>query len=274
MAAGVLALGLSGCGGAADDGAGEAPDAARAPQASELTEVSFVEELAAAQSEAGTVHISMTYSGAGAEDAGLVGVPLEADVDISDPKNPAMAMQMEMDGETADLILAGGDFYMNMGESTSGKFLSMAEAAESDNPMGALFKGMGDLMEGSLQGMDPAAQLQGMDGAITSFEESGSETVDGVETTVYTIVVDPTKMSGPQAESLPKEVLEQAGDMEIVYRVDEENLPRTFDLTMEADGKELVMSSTFSDWGKPVDVTAPSGDQLITLDEMMDAAMG
>lgn len=273
--AGVLALGLSGCGGAADDGAGKTPDAAPSTQTPvELTEVSFVEELAAAQSEAGTVHMAMTYSGAGAEEAGLAGAPLEADVDISDPENPAMAMQMEMDGETADMILAGGDFYMNMGESTSGKFLSLAEAGKSDNPMGALFKGMGDLMQGSLQGMDPAAQLDGMDGAITSFEKSGSETVDGVETDVYTIVVDPTKMTGPQVESLPKEALEQAGDMEIVYNVDQDNLARKFVLTTEATGKELVMSSTFSDWGKPVDVAAPSGDQLITLDEMMDVAIG
>ena len=272
--AGVLALGLSGCGAAADgtdEGSGETA-AAQAPV--ELTEVSFVEELAIAQSEAGTVHMAMSYSGAGAEAAGLAGAPLEADVDISDPENPAMAMQTELEGEATDMILADGDFYMSMGEQTSGKFLSLAEAGESDNPMGALFKGMGDVMQSSLQDMDPAAQLQGMDGAITSFEKTGTETVDGVETEVYTILVDATKMTGPQVDNLPEEALAQAGDMEIVYNVDEDNLARQLVLTMGAGAEEMVMSSTFSGWGEPVDVAAPSEDQLITLDEMMGLTAG
>lgn len=278
--AGVLALGLTGCGATAD-GSGEAADttalASPSPSAEapvELTQASFVEELAAAQSEAATVHMTMTYSGAGAESAGLAGSPLEADVDISDPENPAMAMQMDMEGEVTDMVLADGDFYMSMGESTSGKFLSLAEAGESDNPMGALFKAMGDVMQGSLQDMDPAAQLEGMNGAITAFEKTGSETVDGVETDVYTILVDPTKMSGPQVDNLPEDALAELGDMEMVYNVDGDNLARKLVLTMGADAEELVMSSTFTGWGEPVNVAAPTGDQLITLDEMMEATAG
>jgi hypothetical protein len=276
--AGVLALGLTGCGAAAG-GTSDTADAPASASASaeapvELTQASFVEELSAAQSEAATVHMSMEYSGAGAEAAGLAGAPLEADVDMSDPENPAMAMQMDMDGETADMVLAGGDFYMNMGESTSGKFLSMAEAAESDNPMAALFKGMGDVMQSSLQGMDPAAQLQGMDGAITSFEKTGTETVDGVETDVYTILVDAAKMSGPQVDSLPEEALAEYGEMEIVYNVDGDNLARKVLLTMGSGAEEMVMNSTFSAWGEPVDVAAPTGDQLLALDEMLEAPAG
>jgi hypothetical protein len=261
--AGVLALGLTGCGTAAG-GTDETADAT----------ASFVEELSAAQSEAATVHMSMEYSGAGAEAAGLTGAPLEADVDVSDPENPAMAMQMDMEGETADMVLTGGDFYMNMGESTSGKFLSMAEAGDSDNPMAPLFKGMGDVMQSSLKDMDPAAQLQGMDGAITSFEKTGTETVDGVETDVYTMLVDAAKMSGPQVDDLPEEALAEFGEMEIVYNVDGDGLPRKMLLTMGSGAEEMVMNSTFSGWGEPVDVAAPTGDQLITLDEMMEVPAG
>lgn len=274
--AGVLALGLTGCGAAAG-GTSEKADATASASAEapvELTQASFVEDLYAAQSEAATVHMTMEYSGAGAEAAGLAGAPLEADVDVSDPENPAMAMQVEMEGETADMVLAGGDFYMNMGESTSGKFLSMAEAGESDNPMAALFKGIGDVMQSSLQDMDPAAQLQGMDGAITSFEKTGTETVDGVETDVYTVVVDAAKMSGPQVDNLPEEALAEFGEMEIVYNVDGDSLPRKVLLTMGSGAEEMVMSSTFSGWGEPVDVAAPTGDQLITLDEMMEIPAG
>lgn len=274
--AGVLALGLSGCGAAAG-GTGEAADAAPSASAEApvaLTQASFVEELSAAQTEAATVHMSMEYSGAGAEAADLAGAPLEADVDISDPENPAMAMQMDMDGETADMVLVGGDFYMSMGESTSGKFISLAEAGESDNPMAALFKGLGDVMQSSLQGMDPAAQLKGMEDAITSFEKTGTETVDGVETDVYTILVDTAKMSGPQIENLPEEALAEFGEMEIVYNVDGDNLARKALITMGSGAEEMVIDSTFTGWGEPVDVAAPTGDQLITLDEMLEAPAG
>lgn len=274
--AGVLALGLSGCGAAAG-GTGEAADAAPSASAEApvaLTQASFVEELSAAQTEAATVHMSMEYSGAGAEAADLAGAPLEADVDISDPENPAMAMQMDMDGETADMVLVGGDFYMSMGESTSGKFISLAEAGESDNPMAALFKGLGDVMQSSLQGMDPAAQLEGMEDAITSFEKTGTETVDGVETDVYTILVDTAKMSGPQIENLPEEALAEFGEMEIVYNVDGDNLARKALITMGSGAEEMVIDSTFTGWGEPVDVTAPTGDQLITLEEMLETPAG
>jgi hypothetical protein len=274
--AGVLALGLSGCGAAAG-GTGEAADAAPSASAEApvaLTQASFVEELSAAQTEAATVHMSMEYSGAGAEAADLAGAPLEADVDISDPENPAMAMQMDMDGETADMVLVGGDFYMSMGESTSGKFISLAEAGESDNPMAALFKGLGDVMQSSLQGMDPAAQLEGMEDAITSFEKTGTETVDGVETDVYTILVDTAKMSGPQIENLPEEALAEFGEMEIVYNVDGDNLARKALITMGSGAEEMVIDSTFTGWGEPVDVAAPTGDQLISLDDMLEAPAG
>jgi hypothetical protein len=277
--AGVLALGLTGCGAAAG-GTSDTADDATAPTSApaeapvELTQASFVEELSAAQSEAATVHMSMEYSGAGAEAADLAGAPLEADVDISDPGNPAMAMQMDMDGETADMVLVGGDFYMNMGESTSGKFISLAEAGESDNMMAPLFKGMGDVMQSSLKGMDPAAQLQGMEDAITSFEKTGTETVDGVETDVYTILVDAAKVAGPQFENLPEEALAELGEMEIVYNVDGDNLARKALITMGSGAEEMVIDSTFSGWGEPVDVTAPTGDQLITLDDMMEAPAG
>lgn len=273
---GVLALGLSGCGAAAG-GTGETADAAPSASAEapvELTQASFVEELSAAQSEAATVHMSMEYSGAGAEAADLAGAPLEADVDISDPENPAMAMQMDMDGETADMVLVGGDFYMNMGESTSGKFISLAEAGESDNMMAPLFKGLGDVMQSSLQGMDPAAQLEGMEDAITSFEKTGTETIDGVETDVYTILVDTAKMSGPQIENLPEEALAEFGEMEIVYNVDGDNLARKALITMGSGAEEMVIDSTFTGWGEPVDVAAPTGDQLISLDEMLEAPAG
>lgn len=271
--AGVLALGLTGCGATAG-GTDTADATAPAEAPVELTQASFVEELSAAQSDASTVHMSMEYLGAGAEAAGLTGAPLEADVDVSDPENPAMAMQMDMEGETADMVLVGGDFYMNMGESTSGKFFSLAEAAESDNPMAALFQGMGDVMQSSLQDMDPAAQLQGMEDAITSFEKTGTETVDGVETDVYTIVVDATKMTGPQVDDLPEEALAEFGEMEIVYNVDGDNLARKMLLTMGSGAEEMVISTVFSGWGEPVDVAAPTGDELITLDEMMEIPAG
>ncbi|WP_369374288.1 hypothetical protein AB1046_08525 [Promicromonospora sp. Populi] len=276
--AGVLALGLSSCG-TSPAGSSEQAGPTSSPSPSveapvELTQASFVEELTAAQSEAETVHLTMTYSGAGAEAGGLTGAPLEADINVADPENPAMAMQMDMEGETTDTILVDGDFYMNMGEMTSGRYLSLAEAAESDNPMAGIFGAMGEIMQSSLKDMDPAAQLQGMDGAITSFEKTGTETVDGVETDVYTMLLDPAKMTGPQVDDLPEDALAQVGEMEMVYNVDQDNLARKLVLTMDLEGQPLVMNGEFSAWGEPIDVAAPTGDQLVSLDELMEGLGG
>ncbi|GGM37303.1 hypothetical protein ACFQBY_17585 [Promicromonospora citrea] len=273
--AGVLAIGLAGCstGGEGDAAPAAETSAAASPAPVELTQASFVSDLTAAQNEARTVHLSMTHSGPAAEESGLTEEGLEADIDMTDPENPAMAMQMEMDGELADIVFAGGDLYMNLGEVTTGKYLSLAEAAESDNPMAEMFAGIGDMLDGTLQDMDPAAQLDGMEDAITSFEKTGTETVDGVETDVYTILVDPTKVTGPQVEDLPQDVLEQMGEMEVVYKIDGDNLPRAVEMTMNIEGKELVTSGSFTDWGQVTEIAAPSGDELITFDEMV-ASMG
>lgn len=277
--AGVLALGLSGCTapGGGGTGSGEQADAsasASAPTSVELTQGSFVEELSAAQREAGTVHMTMAHSGAGAKESSLPSIPLEADIDITDPGSPAIAMHTEVEGEAADAILVDGDFYLTMGDTTSGRFLSLSEASASDNPMASIFEMVGDLMLNNLKDMDPAAQLQGIQGAITSFEKTGAETLEGVETDVYTLLVDPAKMTGPQVEELPDDVLAEMGPMEIVYNVDQENLPRAFALTMELKGQPVVTDATFTGWGEPVDVAAPSGDQLITLDEMLETTAG
>jgi hypothetical protein len=273
--AGVLTLGLGACATQSGGSGGTPWQAASSEEApAELTQASFVEAVSEAQSEAATVHLTMTYGGAAAEAAGLAGAPMEADVDVADPENPAMSMRMDLDGETADMVLVDGDFFMNLGEMTSGKFLSLSEAAGSDNPMAAMFESLGDMTEASVQDMDPAAQLEGMKDAITSFERSGTETVDGTETDVYTMSVDPQKMTGPQVDSLPDEVLSQMGEMEMVYYVGKDSLPHKMDMTMTIEGQEMVMSGSFTGWGEPLEIVAPAGDELISLDELMGGSLG
>ena len=272
---GLLALGLSACA-TQSGGSGGTPWQAASPEQApvELTEASFVEELTEAQTEAATVHMTMTYGGAAAEAAGLAGAPMEADVDVTDPENPAMSMRMDLGGETFDMVLVDGDLYMNMGEMTSGKFVSLSDALGTDNPMAAVFETLGDMPQTNLQGMDPATQLEGMKDAITSFERSGTETVDGTETDVYTMSMDPQKMTGPQVDGLPDEVLSQMGEMEMVYYVGEDSLPHKMDMTMTIEGQEMVMSSSFSRWGEPLEIVAPAGDELISVDELMGGSLG
>ncbi|PUB23630.1 hypothetical protein C8K30_111228 [Promicromonospora sp. AC04] len=273
-AAGVLALGMSGCGTSPAGSTEKADSTPLAEAPVELTQASFVEELSGAQSAARTAHFSMTYSGAGAEAAGLAGAPMEADVDLSDPENPAMAMQMTIEGETTDMVVVDGELYLAMGEMTSGKYLSMTEAGKSDHPMAALFAGMGEIVRPSMEDMDPTAQLNGMEGAITSFEKTGTETVDGVETDVYTLVVDPAKATGPQTEGIPEKELAKLGDMEVIYNVDGENLPHKMVTKLGAGNQEIVVTGIFSRWGESVDVVAPTGDQLIGIDELMEGMPG
>lgn len=239
--AGVLALGLTGCGAAAD-GTGDTADASASASASALVELakdSFVEELYAATNQAGT-----------------------ADIDLTDPDSPAMAMQLDIGGGVYDVIKIADEIYLNMGEMADGTYISVTAAGQSDHPMADFFAGMGGTMRSSADSMNPAAQMKGLEGAVTSFEKTGTESVDGIETDVYTMVVDPTAAAVPPAGA------DAMGEMTVVHNVDKESLPRKVVSTIGDEGEEMVTTSIFSAWGEAPGVVGPTGDQIIRIEDL------
>lgn len=264
--AGVLALGLTGCGAAAGgtgdtaDVTASAPASASAPV--ELTMASLVEELYAAMGQAKTAHMTMTHSGPVAEAVGLAGSLTEADIDLTDPDSPAMAMQLDIGGVVYDVIKIAGETYLNTEEMAAGTYVSVTEAAQSDHPAADFFAGMGRTMSSSADSLNPAAKLKDMEGTVTSFETSGTESVDGVETDVYTMVVDPAKAPVPPADG------EAIGEIAFVYNVDKEYLPRKVVSTMGAEGEEWVTTAVFSAWGEAPGVVGPTTDQIISIEDL------
>jgi hypothetical protein len=136
--------------------------------------------------------------------------------------------------------------------------------------MADFFAGMGGTMRSSADSMNPAAQLKGMEGAVTSFEKTGTESVDGIGTDVYTMVVDPAKATVPGTDGSP---VANLGEMTVVHNVDKENLPRKVVSTMGAEGEELVTTAIFSAWGEVPRVVEPTGDRIISIEELPEGML-
>ena len=269
--AGLLTAALAGCGSTGDEAAssggetGTTPGTGEQGASSALTQATFVERVGAAQESVTTMHMEASYSGALAETLGLSGMTTPVDVDMSDPEAPRMAMSMDVDGMKLSMILVDQTYYMSMGELTEGKYVKSSEEEL-----------MGDSMMGSFQSMtgsvDPKAQLDGYKDAIVSFEASGSDVIAGTDVDLYTLVLDPAKVTGPQAAQLDPELmaeLGELGEMTVVYALDDTDRAHRAEVTMTLDGQELVSTSEFSRWGEDLGIEAPPADQILEDESLM-----
>ncbi|MFD6137550.1 LppX_LprAFG lipoprotein [Isoptericola sp. NPDC060257] len=261
--AGLVALALSACG-SEEPAAPAAGEQAAEEPAAKIATVSTMTDLAgqmqAAQEEASSAHMELTYSGELAESAGMTESTTSADVAYGPTfDETTMQMSMAVMGMDMDIVLLDGTIYLSMGEMTQGKYLSMTAEDMAEDPALA---GTIDSMES----MDTASQAEAMADAVTSFEHTGTETVDGVETQVYTATIDPSKVKDGTA-GIDASTADQLGEISAIYKVDPRGLPVEADITMEVEGQEMVVESTFSKWGEPVDVTAPAEDDVIPYSE-------
>jgi hypothetical protein len=97
--------------------------------------------------------------------------------------------------------------------------------------------------------------------AAKSVAVKGSETVNGVQTVHYSIVVDVTKLP----DSLPgKSELIQSGinTLPLELYVDPAGRPVEVTEQFTAQGQKVSTKSTVSDYNKPVTITAPPADQV------------
>ncbi|MFD6177123.1 hypothetical protein ACFWE7_08785, partial [Isoptericola sp. NPDC060282] len=235
--AGLVALALSACGSedpaASTSGASEAAqETAEIVTAANLTDLA--EQMQGAQETASTSHLEMTYGGELADTAGMSGTTTTADISYGTTvEDTAMQMSMGVMGMDMDIVLLDGTIYMSMGELTQGKYLSLtAEEMAADPNMAGTFD--------SMESMDAAAQAEAMADAVTSFEHTGTEKVDGVDADVYTMTVDPSKLEdGPTGVNA--EMADQVGEMTLVYKVAPEGLPVAADITMDIGGQRVEL---------------------------------
>ncbi len=212
-----------------------------------LTADTFATRLADAQKTESSAQVSMTMSAAGQK------ITADATVDLSG-ETVAMDETVNIPGmmPKATVRAVDGMVYMNLGELSKNKWIEI-DPSDTSDPLASQFTGM-------LDGADPTKQLEGLKGAITSLEKSGSpEKVDGVDAQKYVLTVDTSKLGGAlksqvgaAGASLPKTIT-------YTYWVDGDDLMRK----IEADVAGAKVEMHFSHWGEPVTITAPpKGDIL------------
>lgn len=207
----------------------------------EIDPADFADEMMAGLEAATTARVTMSM------DAGGQQFSADGQLDYtSEPPSVQMAMTMPaMSQEPMDVRLVDGVMYMNMGAMTQGKFMAIDFNDPANLPPG---------MEGFTDQLDPLSGFGDFEKSISQVTFIGEEDLDGERVRHYELTVDTSKAAGfqglPSGKGIPAEITYD-------YWVDDDALPRRMTTVMDAGKQSVSMDIEMSDWGKPVDITAP-----------------
>lgn len=206
-----------------------------------LTADNFVQRITDAQQKAGTAEISqsMTVQGQTVATTGQMKID-------KDPKKIAMSMTSKMpDGSQMEIRIVDGVTYMNLGAMTDNKF------AKLDGAGSQLEKQLGTSQA------DVTAQLGAFKTALVDFKQDGSEKLDGVDAARYVLTLDTAKLFKAMGNEVPAESkLGKTINYEMFIGSDD--LVRRY--KMDVAGTPVQVD--YSKWGEPLDIVAPTADQL------------
>lgn len=230
-------------------GCGSATDISGSRGAS-LTKQNFGSAISSATSNARSVHMTA--------DVALQGqhLTLSADESLSGGslKDVAAVLTVNMSGlGSVEARVLSGVVYINAGAlnlpGSSTKPWIKVDLTDPSNPVGAAFAKIGAL--------NPA-ELMKTFAAVSTLTKLGTETVDGVQTTHYTVTVDTSKAAtmfgippGGGMASMPKT---------LTSNVWVDGSSRPVKVTMSYSMGTMEMH--FSKWGEPVNVVAPAASQV------------
>jgi hypothetical protein len=242
----VLALSLTAC--ATDDAGTATGTSGSAAQAEEavaldtgvLTAENFAERVSRAADDAASVTTSMSTT--------VLGTPMTSEFTISATGGTRqVVMLLTMGTETLEARMVDGTLYVNEGASTGGKFV-VVDPEDSTSPYASLLDSMDEQA-------DPSAMVDTLDDAILSVELlDGTEEIDGVTVQHYRVSVDlgtVTDDADDDASASPTTVVYD-------YWIDADDLWHR----VTVDAEDLAMEMTASGWGEPVEITAPSADEI------------
>jgi hypothetical protein len=242
VAAAALALAFTaGCGGSGGT----------ATESSDLTKANFASEVSKAQVDAQTAHLEAKLDASGQK------LSMSGDMDMT--KND-VAFDLSLTGGPlgggAQFILVDKVIYLKMAQLTKDKFVKI-DIGKSNDPAAKMFEQM-------LGQLDPSKTFKAFD-AVTQLQEKGTQEIDGVETTQYAVTVDTQRAL--KAQGMASQVPQGQMPKTIVYDVwvDGDNLVRK--LRMNVQGNAVDM--TLSQWGEPVDISAPPAGQTTDMGSMM-----
>jgi hypothetical protein len=263
LAAFALAATLGACGGNAGNGTAtntDTPGSDNKP----MSIVDLAQSIGDQTADASSAHMKMTAQAAGQDITG------EGDLKFGSD-DAAMTMDLGTSEGSIKMVFLDGVLYMKLPQELEPGKPWLKIDPKSNNAVG---KALGGINEQLSKNADPRAALKEFEksGEITATEQ---ETLDGKETTHYTITVDVQKMADNQTDPTAKQALQSAiaegmKDFPVNVWVDDKDLPVRF--TMEtplpdAQGKttSAKVQVDYSDWGEPVTIEAPPADQTAEL---------
>ncbi len=227
-----------------DDGAEPAAGGA------DLTADNLAVSLVEAQAEAGSVHVSGAF-GAGGQSLSMTG-----DMRTGDPDELAMDVQLDIPqlGSGVRMILVDQTVYMNLGQATGNKYARI-DLSDPSEPLAQQF---GPLLDSADPGRSIAALAEGLE----KLDKIGEDRVDGVATTHYRATVDTEAALAASgvSDTMPSQTAAQLPKT-FAYDLwvgDDDGLIRR--LSFDLLGQTSTL--TFTGWGEPVQIEAPSPDEI------------
>lgn len=193
-------------------------------------------------------------------------------VKYGNPVAEELSMQMPGGMGTMKMVLLDDVFYMNMPQLSQavGKPWVKIDANGTD-PMSKQF---GQLISSADQNADPTKMLDKIKDAGTINSKS-TDTVDGQQTTKYSITVDVAKEAQVLGDNdTMKQMIsaaQRAGLKSYPLNVwlNSDNLPvkMTTDLKLTVNGQSMDenVAVSFTDWGQPVNIQAPPAAEVGTM---------
>ncbi|MGB3444263.1 MAG: hypothetical protein WBA97_36450 [Actinophytocola sp.] len=213
-------------------------------------------------SKTDTAHMKITAGAGGQQLSGEGDMKMGADT-------AAMSMDVTTPEGSMSMVLLDDVFYLKLPQELEPGKPWLKIDTNDDNPIS---KALGGITEQVSKNADPRATLEQFEkaGEITDTKE---EELNGKPTTHYTIAVDVKKMAANQEDPALKAAMDQAiksgmTDFPVEVWIDENDLPAR--VTMDtptpnpATGKTepVKMQVDYTDWGKPVDITAPPAGEI------------
>lgn len=242
-----LILSVSACGEGGGSASDDLPD-----EGATVEPADFVADMKEGLEASTTAQMAMNV------DAGGTGnLEASGEVDYSaDPANMSITSSNPMGGGEIEVLLVDGVMYLNQGSLSNGKYVAYDLSDTSNLPPGL------SELEGQ---MDPLAAFEEFEPALTKVTFEGEDEVGGEDLAHYTILLDPTKMESFQGMPVTAELPEE---LEYDLYFDDEFRIRQMNLTM--DGTPAIdLEVTLSEWGEPVDITAPPEDETVDPSQLM-----
>lgn len=238
----------SACGDSKETASGTPRSTSVANDRTVLTKANFTSTLVEAHQKARTNHLELIIEAKGEK---VTGSGDQVMAEKFEDNAASMTMDFGSGGPgKMKILVVDGQFYMNFGKPTEGKY-AKADLSDKNDALTQQLLSM-------IEQLDTAKQIEAMSAAVTSLKKrKGSKKIDGVETARYELVVDTSKMS--ELNGIPAEARALIPDA------------LTYTLFVGSDGLLRRMTYGFggmtgtmnlSKWGEPVEIAAPSGDDL------------